>query len=211
MLNGADRKITAIGVNAALGINLHHAAAGRDRELLQTAASTCGDRDAILDLRVNKVQTLALAVVVVLGSVLPGFADVISDRVVANLKAQGFVVIQMDRTWLGRIWILAESKDVRREIVINPVTGEILRDYAVLRLVTAPYRSEAAFDSGAEKRGSSETVVQSDGAKEDSSVGTAEVENPDAAQEPRSLGSSIGGSPEHGGIVLDPVNPIAPQ
>lgn len=211
MLNGVDRKTTAIGVNAALGINLHFAVAGRDRELLQAAASTCGDRDTILDLGVNKVQTLALGVVMVLGSVLPGFADVISDRVVANLKAQGFVVIQMDRTWLGRIWILAESKDVRREIVINPATGEILRDYAVLRLLTAPYQSEAIAESGAENRGDSETVVQSDGAKEDGSAATAVVEKPDAAPEPRSLGSSIGGYPEHGGIVLDPVNPIAPQ
>ena len=59
-------------------------------------------------------------------------ADTISDQVVKNLRAQGFEVVQMDRTWLGRMWILARNDTTQREVVFNPATGEILRDYAVL-------------------------------------------------------------------------------
>lgn len=60
------------------------------------------------------------------------FADAVSDKIVANLRAQGFAVLQMDRTWLGRMWVLARNDEVQREVVFNPVTGEILRDYTVL-------------------------------------------------------------------------------
>jgi hypothetical protein len=78
------------------------------------------------------------------GTALPVFADVVSDLVVANLKAQGFVVIQMDRTWLGRMWIMARNDEVQREVVFNPVTGEILRDYTVL--LTALQSRESGSD-----------------------------------------------------------------
>ena len=59
-------------------------------------------------------------------------AETISEQVISNLRAQGFEVVQMDRTWLGRMWILSRSATVQREVVFNPATGEILRDYAVL-------------------------------------------------------------------------------
>lgn len=59
-------------------------------------------------------------------------ADTISDQVVKNLRAQGFEVVQMDRTWLGRMWILARNDTTQRDVVFNPATGEVLRDYAVL-------------------------------------------------------------------------------
>ena len=52
------------------------------------------------------------------------------DMVTASLQAQGFEVTLVHWTWLGRIRIIAVSADVRREIVINPTTGEILRDYS---------------------------------------------------------------------------------
>lgn len=53
-----------------------------------------------------------------------GFAD----EIVAQLRKQGFGNIVVERTWLGRIRILAERSDARREIILNPGTGEILRD-----------------------------------------------------------------------------------
>ncbi len=68
-------------------------------------------------------------------------ADAITDRIVASLKAQGYTIIQMQETWLGRIWILARNDQVQRELVFNPGTGEILRDYAV---------SLASLDAGSE-------------------------------------------------------------
>jgi hypothetical protein len=59
-------------------------------------------------------------------------AESVSDRIFANLRAQGYFVVQQDRTWLGRIWVLARNKTVQREVVFDPTTGEVLRDYTVL-------------------------------------------------------------------------------
>ena len=52
------------------------------------------------------------------------------DIVIASLRSQGFEVVLVHWTLLGRIRIVAESGSIRREIVINPNTGEILRDYS---------------------------------------------------------------------------------
>lgn len=59
------------------------------------------------------------------GAATPG-----QDMVTASLGEQGFEVTLVHWTWLGRIRIIAVSADIRREIVINPNTGEILRDYS---------------------------------------------------------------------------------
>lgn len=61
----------------------------------------------------------------------PAFANPHVDRIVSQLKAEGYTSIEMERTWLGRIRIEAEKGDVDREIVINRSTGEVLRDYLV--------------------------------------------------------------------------------
>lgn len=75
-------------------------------------------------------RVFLVAALLVLGA--KAGADTISDQVIKNLRAQGFEVVQMDRTWLGRMWILARNDTTQREVVFNPATGEILRDYAVL-------------------------------------------------------------------------------
>ncbi|PYF09458.1 hypothetical protein C8J30_10830 [Rhodobacter viridis] len=59
---------------------------------------------------------------------LPALA-VEADDVVAQLRAQGFKQINVSRTFLGRVKIEAQAPAVHREIVLNPKTGEILRDY----------------------------------------------------------------------------------
>ncbi|MFN7224851.1 MAG: hypothetical protein ACK4MS_12600 [Paracoccaceae bacterium] len=56
------------------------------------------------------------------------FARSFSDSVVAQLKKRGYVKITVERTLLGRTRILAERNGGRREIILNPRTGEILRD-----------------------------------------------------------------------------------
>ncbi len=53
----------------------------------------------------------------------------IKDVVISQLKQQGFRDIRIGRTFFGRTRILATSPQLRREIIINPRTGEILRDY----------------------------------------------------------------------------------
>lgn len=51
-----------------------------------------------------------------------------ADAIVAQLTAQGFRNISVQTTWLGRVQILALRTDGQREIILNPRTGEILRD-----------------------------------------------------------------------------------
>lgn len=51
------------------------------------------------------------------------------DSLIAELKVEGYTRIRARRTWLGRVQIRARKGKIRREIVMNPVTGEILRDY----------------------------------------------------------------------------------
>lgn len=56
-------------------------------------------------------------------------ASQVQDAIVNQLKAQGFTNIHIGRTLLGRVRIDATSDKQSREIVFNPRTGEILRDY----------------------------------------------------------------------------------
>ena len=58
----------------------------------------------------------------------PAFADDFSERIVRQLERQGFSKIETEQTWLGRTRIVAEGSDGQREIIVNPNTGEILRD-----------------------------------------------------------------------------------
>ncbi len=88
------------------------------------------------DMRKNFVARLAL--VLTLGMTTAALAPVLSpaahaETLAANiegqLRSQGFTRLDVHRTWLGRIRIEAYSKTQKREIVLNPRTGEILRDY----------------------------------------------------------------------------------
>jgi hypothetical protein len=57
---------------------------------------------------------------------VPPFAQ----EIVAQLRVMGYERFTIRRTLLGRIQIFAELPDAdSREIIVNPRTGEILRDY----------------------------------------------------------------------------------
>lgn len=58
----------------------------------------------------------------------PALADGYAESIVRQLKAQGFSKIETEQTWLGRTRIVAEGSQGEREIIVNPNTGEILRD-----------------------------------------------------------------------------------
>ncbi len=62
---------------------------------------------------------------------LPGLASAesVQQSILAQLGQQGFATVTVSQTLLGRTRIVATSADYYREIVINPATGEILRDY----------------------------------------------------------------------------------
>ncbi|WP_296423485.1 hypothetical protein [Yoonia sp.] len=68
---------------------------------------------------------------VLIGAPLAAAAQSVQDAIVSQLRTQGFSEITMNRTWLGRVRVVALSDTLRRELVFNPQTGEILRDYWV--------------------------------------------------------------------------------
>lgn len=52
-----------------------------------------------------------------------------ADSVLRQLRAQGYVEFAVSRTLLGRLRILATAPHgASREVVLNPATGEVLRD-----------------------------------------------------------------------------------
>jgi hypothetical protein len=72
---------------------------------------------------------LRAALVTIALSAAPALAQSVEDQVLTQLQAQGFVEITMNRTLLGRLRVVATNDRYRRELVINPNTGAILRDY----------------------------------------------------------------------------------
>ena len=65
-----------------------------------------------------------------MGSMVAGIACAASyeDTVLAQLRVQGYSAIKVEYTLLGRVKISAQRDGGRREIILNPRTGEVLRD-----------------------------------------------------------------------------------
>lgn len=86
----------------------------------------------------------------------PCFASDFQDEIVASLRAQGYGQITVEVTLLGRVKITAVKQSNQREIVINPRTGEILRDLWLMAdgsVATNPVLSDLdqndkAYDGG---------------------------------------------------------------
>jgi hypothetical protein len=75
----------------------------------------------------NRRTLLALVSSAALLAAGPAFAD-FESQVRKQLKQQGYKQIEVSSTLLGRTRIFATKKDGSREIILNPRTGEILRD-----------------------------------------------------------------------------------
>ena len=74
-------------------------------------------------------RTLLLAAFAGLAPV-PALAASYAEQIIAELRSQGYARIEVSRTLLGRTRIEADSAEHHREIIVNPRTGEILRDYS---------------------------------------------------------------------------------
>jgi hypothetical protein len=55
-------------------------------------------------------------------------AETAAEAVSRQLRGFGYGQIKVSRSWLGRVRITAERGKTAREIVIDPRTGEVLRD-----------------------------------------------------------------------------------
>jgi hypothetical protein len=106
------------------------------------------------------MKTPLLTAAVLLALAAPAQADAIEDQVTLALEEQGYEILSVDRTWLGRLRIIAESDDLRREIVMNPTTGEVLRDYS-LRLVAE--QSDLGFEDDDDSPNRTTTTALTDG------------------------------------------------
>lgn len=100
-----------------------------------------------------------------------------AQAVIARLRAEGFRDIAAARTFIGRVRITAHKGGATREVVVDPRTGEILRD-----LTRA---SQTAQDDASSETGSGSGPSGSD----DGSSGDAGSEDG---------GSDDGGSDGHG-------------
>lgn len=74
-----------------------------------------------------KQNLLGLAVALCLPTV--AMAQSVQDQIISQLQAQGFTHIEVTRTLLGRVRLVATSDSLERELVFNPATGQILRDF----------------------------------------------------------------------------------
>ncbi|MBF9042619.1 hypothetical protein HKCCE4037_04735 [Rhodobacterales bacterium HKCCE4037] len=85
----------------------------------------------------NALSRVLFAGALLLTSALPGLAQdgqgwgsagSIQQQIVSRLDAQGFEVVEIQRTLLGRFQFFAVRGDSIREVVVSGSTGEILRD-----------------------------------------------------------------------------------
>ena len=56
--------------------------------------------------------------------------DAFAAKVASQLKELGYSTVEVSRTFLGRIRVEATGSAGEREIIFNPRTGEILRDFS---------------------------------------------------------------------------------
>ena len=110
----------------------------------------------------QRLNRFGLALVLVLAGAGAVRADQVTDTIIRQLRQQGYTEVTVTRTFLGRERIVATSPRSEREIIVNPRTGEILRDYAESRDeegedeprrslldLFGPGGEDAAADSGA--------------------------------------------------------------
>ena len=92
---------------------------------------------------------LLIAAILWVGLAQASLALTVEQRLVTGLQAQGYVILEQGYTFLGRLRVVAENDEVHREIVVNPGTGEILRDYAILlsNIPQSPSQSATAFSN----------------------------------------------------------------
>ena len=77
----------------------------------------------------RRLNLSAQILAALLATASPTVAQSPVDTAVGQLEAQGFEIRSVRRTLLGRTRIVAESPEGRREIVLNPRNGLVLRDF----------------------------------------------------------------------------------
>jgi hypothetical protein len=84
------------------------------------------------------------------------------EEIARDLVGQGFAITSQRRTFLGRTRFTAIRGEIQREVVVDPSSGEILRDYSnraegSTRTVRAGNRNGADTGSGSGSSGGGES------------------------------------------------------
>ena len=111
-----------------------------------------------------KRRDILLGLAMGLALALPSSAQGVVDGIVRQLKKQGFKAIIIEETLLGRVQIKAISAKGRREIVVNPNSGEILRD---LWIPAPGSTQETAIISGKDDDGDDDDDEEEDDSDDD--------------------------------------------
>lgn len=115
----------------------------------------------------------------------PIWADTVQNGVIKQLQGQGYQSITVSRTWLGRVRILAYQGDDSREIVLNPRTGEVLRDVQL----------RASGQGGGSGASASGPATPSPPVLQDHAGGQDAPQNPPSPTSPPPQGGPDGGPP----------------
>ena len=108
---------------------------------------------------------IGIAVIAALAA-SPALSDDRTDSIVRQLRDQGYNSIKVSRTFLGRTRIVATVGDAQREIIVNPRTGEILRDYSQLGENAGHILQSAGINTSVEDNASSASTA-GDGGSDD--------------------------------------------
>ncbi|PFG63511.1 hypothetical protein AXZ77_2118 [Thioclava sp. ES.031] len=133
-----------------------------------------------------------LAIAALIGAlsvpVAPGLAraETASEAVTRQLKSYGYQNIDVHRTLLGRVRITGTRKGVEREIVIDPRSGEILRDLS--RSSRRPILSDTPL--GGNASGTSTETSTSDRTTTTSDDDSSDHDSSDDASDDSSSASS---------------------
>ena len=73
-------------------------------------------------------RTFVTSLAALLASSGQRFARDYAEDIVRELRRGGYRIVSVTRTFLGRVRIRAAKNRGEREIILNPATGEILRD-----------------------------------------------------------------------------------
>ncbi len=82
----------------------------------------------------------------------PAYAEDFVTEIVSELRSQGYTSVVVEHTLLARAQIRASRGGATREVVVNPRTGEILRDLRIHgdQSGTAEVKDEDGDDGGAD-------------------------------------------------------------
>ncbi len=131
-------------------------------------------------MRMKKVMILSVCMAL-LAAGGPAWAVDYAGAIVAELQQQGYGRIETEVTWLGRVRIVAERKGGSREIILNPRTGEILRDLWLLadggsgesRIIgDDDYGDDDSSNSGSGSSGSDDSGTSGSGSDSSGSGGS---------------------------------------